>query len=739
MLAPSTATAATSNGTAYAAVKPATHLRKDDVVVGKLTASHPMHVVISLKLRNQDALHALIASHQTVTSEEFKARFSPTIGQARAAANFLQHAGFTHVTISDNRLLVSGDAPASVTQTAFQTTLVSVHTHKGRNAFANSTAAKVPGFLRDSVVAVLGLQNVHTFHTMNQHAHANGFGTDAITGHNPTEFASIYGGSGVPTAAGIPVGIVTQGDLSNVLNDLQQFTSNNGLSQVQTQVVTVNGTSSDTSGDGEWDLDSQDIVGMAGGEVGKLIFYNIPTLSNSNLTADFNRIVSDNAVKIVNVSLGECETAAQGDGTASAQDQIFQQAIAQGQTISVSSGDSGADECGNGGTTPSWPASSRYVVAVGGTTLNASSSSWNGETVWDGTGGSPSTFESMPSWQQGVGQNAGHSTRGVPDVAFDADPNSGAIVIVDGRQQQIGGTSLASPLFVGAWARMLAAKGSDLGFAAPLIYQLSSSDFHDVTSGNNNGESAATGWDYTTGFGSFIMNQVVNDIGSGSGGGGGGGGGSNTLENGVAVTISGAQGSSTVYTMEVPAGASNLVFQISGGSGDADLYVQFGSQPTLSSYDCRPYRYGNSESCSFASPQAGTWYVMIHGYDSYSNVSLEGSYSTSSGGGGGTGTCPAGFTHYSGSLSSGGTAYEPDGNYYYAGSGTESGRLFGPAGTDFDLYLQKWNGRNWVDVAQSISSTPDESIDYNGTSGYYAFRIHAYSGSGSYDFCLKHP
>src|SRR5699024_5871430 len=136
---------------------------------------------------------------------------------------------------------------------------------------------------------------------------------------------------------------------------------------------------------------------------------------------------------------------------AAAEDQIFQEAKSQGQTFAVSSGDNGADECGDGSNDPSWPAASQYVVSVGGTTLSTSGSSWTGETVWSGTGGSPSSFEAMPSWQQGVGQNAGHSTRGVADIAFDADPNTGALVIVDGQQEQIGGTSLAAPLFSGLW------------------------------------------------------------------------------------------------------------------------------------------------------------------------------------------------------------------------------------------------------------------------------------------------
>jgi lysyl endopeptidase len=103
------------------------------------------------------------------------------------------------------------------------------------------------------------------------------------------------------------------------------------------------------------------------------------------------------------------------------------------------------------------------------------------------------------------------------------------------------------------------------------------------------------------------------------------------LSNGVPVTgISGASGSQQFWTMSVPAGASNLQFQISGGTGDADLYVRFGSAPTTSTYDCRPYASGNNESCPFPTPSAGTWHVMLNGYSAYSGVTLTGSYSTGS-------------------------------------------------------------------------------------------------------------
>jgi streptogrisin C len=95
---------------------------------------------------------------------------------------------------------------------------------------------------------------------------------------------------------------------------------------------------------------------------------------------------------------------------------------------------------------------------------------------------------------------------------------------------------------------------------------------------------------------------------------------------------------------------------------------------------------------------------------------------------------------YTGSLSSGASAYQPNGSYYYSSaSGTHRGCLDGPSGVDFDLYLQKWNGASWVNVASGITSAPDETISYSGTAGYYRYRVHAYSGSGSYTLGLSNP
>jgi serine protease len=89
--------------------------------------------------------------------------------------------------------------------------------------------------------------------------------------------------------------------------------------------------------------------------------------------------------------------------------------------------------------------------------------------------------------------------------------------------------------------------------------------------------------------------------------------------------------------MEIPAGTSELTYDITGGTGDTDLYVKFGSAPTNTSYDCRPYKGGNIENCPITSAQEGTYYVKVHAYCTFSGVSLTGSFTKPTNGGGATG------------------------------------------------------------------------------------------------------
>ncbi len=163
-----------------------------------------------------------------------------------------------------------------------------------------------------------------------------------------------------------------------------------------------------------------------------------------------------------------------------------------------------------------------------------------------------------------------------------------------------------------------------------------------------------------------------------------GGGGGNVLSNGVAVTgLSGTSGMSSVYTFTVPAGATNVSVAISGGTGDADLYVKAGSAPTLSSYDCRPYVTGNNETCGSLSAGV-TYYVSLNAYSAYSGVSLVGNYTTGGGGGGNTltnGVPVTGLSGTSGTLSADYTLTVP------AGKTSVTVKISGGTG-DADLYVK---------------------------------------------------
>jgi len=113
---------------------------------------------------------------------------------------------------------------------------------------------------------------------------------------------------------------------------------------------------------------------------------------------------------------------------------------------------------------------------------------------------------------------------------------------------------------------------------------------------------------------------------------GGGGTTGGPLTNGVAKTgIGAATGAYVKYTMVVPAGATGLKFVMSGGTGDADMYVKFGSEPTDTVYDCRPFVSGNAETCSIATAQTGTYFVNLKAFSTFSGVSLTGSYTASTG------------------------------------------------------------------------------------------------------------
>jgi subtilase family serine protease len=179
-----------------------------------------------------------------------------------------------------------------------------------------------------------------------------------------------------------------------------------------------------------------------------------------------------------------------------------------GVTYVASSGDSGAGA--------QYPAASPNVVGVGGTTLRVNSSgNWSSETGWNGSGGGPSAYEARPSYQQNVQSS---SKREVPDVAYDASPATGYYIVYNGALYSgVGGTSAGAPQWAAIFALAnqdrqlshLGNLGSTPGSSVADLYNLSSSDFHDITIGANGAYRAGTGYDMVTGRGSPIVNLLV--------------------------------------------------------------------------------------------------------------------------------------------------------------------------------------------------------------------------------------
>ncbi|WP_038733568.1 S53 family peptidase [Burkholderia pseudomallei] len=536
----------------------------------------PVRVVVSLNLNDEARLDRFLRDLHTpgsaaygrhLTPAEFAAQYAPTPQQVALVEAHLRRAGFRDIEVAPNRLLISATGTAAAVKTAFNTRLKRF-TLEGRRVYANQDAAQVPAELGRIVGAVLGLDNATLARTYNRQAAVTGAvggakaslaarasdasaaasGAPVLTGHDPLEFSRIYRAGSTPTASQTTVGVIMAGDAAPVLRDLDTFAAKAGLARVAATVTRTGPPGSDysdNSGLSEWDMDSQAIVGAAGGAVKGLVLYAAPSMLLSDITSAYNRAVVDNVAKVINVSLGVCEADARASGTQAADDRIFKSAVAQGQTFVVAAGDAGAYECSvsrvSGGQgvparsnySVSEPATSPYVVAVGGTTLSTDRTTlaYAGEVAWneglqpigvydaygsyDGTrrlwatGGGYSRSEAAPAWQRSV-LGASAKARALPDVAFDADGRSGAHVYVNGRTEQWGGTSLAAPIFTGIWARVQSDNGNRLGFPLASLYRYAPANgafAHDVKSGNNGsggyGYKAAAGWDPVTGFGSL--------------------------------------------------------------------------------------------------------------------------------------------------------------------------------------------------------------------------------------------
>jgi kumamolisin len=296
--------------------------------------------------------------------------------------------------------------------------------------------------------------------------------------------------------------------------DLTNYFSSLGIKEPVVTSVSVDKGQNDptnaNSDDGEVLLDIEVVGAVAPGA--KIVVYFAPNTSQGFQDA-LTTAIHDaaNNPSVISISWGGAEsTWSAQDMTAF--DSAAQDAAALGVTVCAASGDSGSsDGVSDGANHVDFPASSPHVLGCGGTSLQSASGTIESETVWNdgaqggaGGGGFSNQFP-LPAWQAGA--NVKPPTgggRGVPDVAGDADPETGYNVLVDGESMVIGGTSAVAPLWSGLIALLNQKMGKPLGFLQPSLYGLpqSTGAFHDILSGSNGAFSAGPGWDAASGLGS---------------------------------------------------------------------------------------------------------------------------------------------------------------------------------------------------------------------------------------------
>jgi kumamolisin len=247
----------------------------------------------------------------------------------------------------------------------------------------------------------------------------------------------------------------------------------------------------------------------------KIVVYFTPNTDRGFLDAVTTAVHdSTNQPSVISISWGSAESQWTTQALTN-MDEAFQSAAAVGVTVCVAAGDNGSsDGINDGQNHVDFPASSPFVLACGGSTLQAPNDKIVNEVVWNdlstdegATGGGVSDVFPLPAYQNGFDvpeptDQAGG--RGVPDVAGDADPNTGYNILVDGESTVIGGTSAVAPLWAALVALINEDTGKPIGYLNPLIYNqaVENSGFHDITEGNNGAFSAADGWDPCTGLGS---------------------------------------------------------------------------------------------------------------------------------------------------------------------------------------------------------------------------------------------
>jgi subtilase family serine protease len=502
--------------------------------------------------------------HQWLTQEEYGSRFGLTDADLGRVTRWLESQGFTVKGVSKSRNAIHFSGMAWQVESAFHTQLHRYQLHDETH-FANATELQVPAGLAGVLLTVRGLNDFRPKPQVRRPA-APGYTVNTKNGLaeflTPKDWATIYNvnaiyaqtcGSVACDGTGMHVGIV--GQTYAPLPDITKFRSASGLSTakvtykcISTSVNCTDSGSISTTGDlGEADLDIEWAGGVAKNATVDFVYaaYDDPTQgvfeALQYAVQTYKVPATGKVLPVVSMSYTDCEASFAGQPSyVTWITGIGQQANSQGQTLVVSSGDTGAAGCdfqsypANQGLWVTVPVDSPNYTGVGGTTLSGDESDpgtyWNltpnlvdsalqyiPETVWNDTsssnglstsGGGVSVYFPKPSWQPTPGNYSGTAGRFVPDVAFAAsadhdgymtcssDPSAPpndcttGLVSSGGYFDVVGGTSAAAPSFAGMLTLLVEKYGSQ-GNVNPTLYAMAANPstnaavFHDITSGNN--------------------------------------------------------------------------------------------------------------------------------------------------------------------------------------------------------------------------------------------------------------
>ncbi len=495
----------------------------------KVRSCHPDQTVqISITLRPKS--EAKLAKLKTALAKPgFKpltrAEFAKTYGASPSDLNqvkkFAKEYGLKVIETGNEfaRRTVMLSGTVSNMQKAFQVEL-NEYSHSNGSFRGRTGTISVPTKYAGAIAGVFGLDNRPQakphFRLLTQPQKHKGKTPDAASpaSYNPNQMAQIYD---YPNADGTGqcIAIIELGGGFQV-SDLTTYFQSLNINEPQVISESVDGgtnsPSTPDSADAEVLLDIEVAGAIAPGA--KIVVYFAPNTDQGYLDAVTTAIHdTTNNPSVISISWGGPESSWTTQALTNF-DQAFQSAAALGVTVCIAAGDNGStDGVTDGSNNVDFPASDPFVLGCGGTTIQTSNNQIVSEVVWNdlpnggATGGGVSNSFPLPTWQNGFNVPAATSSgggRGVPDVAGDADPNSGYNILVDGQNEVVGGTSAVAPLWAGLVARINQQLGKSIGFLNPTIYAqaVEAAGFHDITQGNNGAFSAAAGWDPCTGLGS---------------------------------------------------------------------------------------------------------------------------------------------------------------------------------------------------------------------------------------------